>query len=593
MGDELTSESFLGIEASVTGRRWLGPGGASERAGLAISQETGLPEVVARLLAVNGVSSGEAESYLAPRLRELMPDPSCLADMDAASDRLTHAVVRRERIAIFGDYDVDGAASVALLVSWLRDLGLAATIYIPDRIDEGYGPNEPAMRELGATHDLVVCVDCGTLSHQPVAAARTAGADVLIVDHHLPSEDLPDAFVVNPNRRECGSGLGHLCAAGVVFMLLVAANRQLRARDQFTRMQEPDLMGLLDLVAVATVADVTPMIGLNRAFVRQGLAVLAQRARPGLVALADVARLTAPPTARDLGFALGPRINAGGRIGAADMGARLLSTTDPNEASALAQRLDALNTERRAIEAAVLDASLTQAQTRGVDGGLVWAAGEGWHPGVVGIVAARLKERFGRPAVVIGLADGKGKGSGRSITGIDLGSEVQRLATDGVLLKGGGHRMAAGLTLEADRLDEAMEKLNIALTGQGAGEMGPEDLKVLGALSPGGASIDLIGALEAAGPFGPANPAPRLAFPDVIPTGVRIVGNGHLQVRFSGAGGQIPAIAFGAAETPLGAAIADAASTRQPMHVAGRLELDDWGGRRKAKLRLEDAAAPT
>ncbi len=593
MRDELTSESFLGIEASVTGRRWLGPGVASERAGLAISQETGLPEVVARLLAVNGVSSGEAEGYLAPRLRELMPDPSSLADMDAAADRLTHAVVRRQRIAIFGDYDVDGAASVALLVTWLRDLGLAATTYIPDRIDEGYGPNEPAMQELGETHDLVVCVDCGTLSHQPVAAARTAGADVLIVDHHLPGEDLPDAVVVNPNRRDCGSGLGHLCAAGVVFMLLVAANRQLRARDQFRRAQEPDLMGLLDLVAVATVADVTPMIGLNRAFVRQGLAVLAQRARPGLVALADVARLTAPPTARDLGFALGPRINAGGRIGAADMGARLLSTADPNEAAALAQRLDTLNTERRAIEAAVLDAAVTQAQTRGIDGGLVWAAGEGWHPGVVGIVASRLKERFGRPAVVIGLADGEGKGSGRSITGIDLGSEVQRLATDGILLKGGGHRMAAGLTLEAHRLDEAMQKLNIALTGQGAGEMGPEDLKVLGALSPGGASIDLIGALEAAGPFGPANPAPRLAFPDVIPTGVRIVGNGHLQVRFSGAGGQIPAIAFGAAETPLGAAIADAASTRQPMHVAGRLELDDWGGRRKAKLRLEDAAAPT
>lgn len=584
------AQAFLGVERSATGRRWTAPGAETERLGLALAQATGLPEIVARLLSTKGITAEEAGSYLEPTLRALMPDPSSLADMDRAAERLARAVTARERIAIFGDYDVDGGASVALLVWWLRALGLAATAYIPDRIDEGYGPNAPAMEELGRAHDLVVCVDCGTLSHEPVAAARAAGADVVIVDHHLPGETLPEAICVNPNRTDDRSGLGHLCAAGVVFFLLVAANRVLRG--QRGAAGEPDLLAMLDLVAVATVADVAPMIGLNRALVRQGLAVLGRRARPGLVALADVAGLSAPPTARDLGFALGPRINAGGRIGAADLGARLLATEDPNEAAALAEKLDRLNTERRAIEAHVLDLATDQVEARGTDSGLVWAAGPGWHPGVVGIVASRLKERFNRPAVVIGLDGAEGKGSGRSVTGVDLGSCIGALARDGLLIKGGGHKMAAGLTVAAENVLPAMARLDEMLTAQGAADSGPGDLAVLGALAPGGATPELVGQLEAAGPFGPSNPAPRLAFPDVIPTGVRIVGNGHAQVRFQGGAGAIAAIAFGARDNGLAALLEASAATRRPLHVAGRLEIDDWGGRRKAKLRLEDIAEP-
>lgn len=551
-----------------------------------IEQLTGLPPTIAHLLADKGISAEDAEGYLAPKLRDLMPDPSELADMDRAADRLASAVRGRQRIAIFGDYDVDGGASVALLVDWLRRLGQSATSYIPDRVDEGYGPNVPALSKLGRDHDLVICVDCGTLSHEPIAAARQAGADVIVVDHHLPGPELPDAIVVNPNRADDGAGLGHLCAAGVVFMLLVAVNRSLR-KD----MGVPDLMAMLDLVAVATVADVAPMIGLNRAFVRSGLSVLARRERPGLVALADVSGLNAPPTSGDLGFALGPRINAGGRIGAADLGARLLATDDPNEAAALAEKLDALNRERREIEAAVQDAVTRQIETRGEPGALVWAAGEGWHPGVVGIVASRLKERFNRPAVVIGLDGAEGKGSGRSITGIDLGNSVAALTTRGVLLKGGGHQMAAGLTVEAGRVEEAMEALSDLLARQGADTAGPADLRVLGALRPGGATPDLVEQIDAAGPFGPANAAPRIAFSGVVPSGVRIVGNGHCQARFGdGAGSNIGSIAFGASDNGIAEFLDAAAGRRQPVHVAGRLEIDDWGGRRKAKLRLEDAA---
>ncbi len=585
--------AFLGVTRSATGRRWVGPSPEIERAGLGLSQTAEIPELVARLLAGQGVVPETAAEYLAPTLRALLPDPSTLADMDSAAERLTAAVRGHQKIAIFGDYDVDGGASVALLVTWLRALGLGATPYIPDRVDEGYGPNVPAMTELGRAHDLVICVDCGTLSLEPVAAAKAAGADVIVADHHLPGAELPDAIVVNPNRADCAAGLGHLCAAGVVLMWLVAANRLLRQSGMFTpTIPEPDLVAMLDLVAVATVADVAPMVGLNRAFVRQGLSVLARRARPGLVALGDVAGLSAPPTAQDLGWTFGPRINAGGRIGAADLGARLLSTNDPHEADALAEKLDALNRERRDIEAAVTDAAILQAEERGTDGGLIWAAGEGWHPGVVGIVASRLKDRYNRPAVVIGLDGGEGKGSGRSVPGIDLGSTVVSLAAEGMLLKGGGHKMAAGLTVAEEQLEAAMTRLDEMLTAQGAAAMGPRDLNLLGAVSPGGASLELCEQIEAAGPFGPSNPAPRLAIPDAVPSGVRIVGNGHAQVRFQGAGGSLPAIAFGAADNGLAKLLEDAAATKRPLHAAGRLEIDDWGGRRKAKLRLDDLAEP-
>jgi len=588
----MTVSPFLGVERSATGRRWVGPGPEVERLGLAIAQAEGIPEIVGRVLAARGVTPETAAEFLNPTLRAMMPDPSTLAGMDKAAARLAAAVEKGERIAIFGDYDVDGAASVALLRSWLGQLGRAATPYIPDRIDEGYGPNVPAMESLARAHDLILCVDCGTLSFEPLAAARAAGAEVIVADHHLAQEELPEALaVVNPNRHDDRSDLGQLCAAGVVLLLLVATNRELRRRGFFAARAEPDLMGLLDLVAVATVADVAPLTGLNRAFVRQGLAVLARRGRPGLAALADVAGLRAPPTSWDLGFALGPRINAGGRVGRADLGQRLLTTADPHEAAALAEELNRLNRERQEIEAVVLEAAIAEVEARDPAAPLVWAAGEGWHPGVVGIVASRLKERFNRPAVVIGLDRGEGKGSGRSVPGVDLGSAVAALAREGLLVKGGGHRMAAGLTVAEDRIGPAMDALAARLAAQGAGAAGPSDLRLDGALAPGGATVELAERLEAAGPFGQANPAPRIAFGSVQVSGLRTVGNGHCQLRLSGpAGPALAAIAFRAAETGLAAILEAAAASRTPLHLAGRLEIDDWGGRRKPKLRVDDAA---
>ena len=585
--------AFLGVESSATGRRWTGPSVEADRLAEAMTQETGLPAALARVLVARGVVPEEAGRFLEPQLRDLLPDPRGLKDMEPAARRFLQAVRDRERIAVFADYDVDGGSSAALLLTWLRAMGRDATLYIPDRIDEGYGPNVPAMAELAARHDLILCVDCGTLSFEPLAAARAAGAEVIVADHHLAQEELPEALaVVNPNRHDDQSDLGQLCAAGVVLLLLVATNRTLRRRGFFGARPEPDLMGLLDLVAVATVADVAPLTGLNRAFVRQGLAVLARRARPGLAALADVAGLRAPPTSWDLGFALGPRINAGGRVGRADLGQRLLTTADPHEAAALAEELNRLNRERQEIEAVVLEAAIAEVESRDPAAPLVWAAGEGWHPGVVGIVASRLKERFNRPAVVIGLDRGEGKGSGRSVLGVDLGSAVAALAREGLLLKGGGHRMAAGLTVSADRIGAAMEALSARLAAQGAGAAGLSDLRLDGALAPGGATVELVERLEAAGPFGQANPAPRIAFGSVQVSGLRTVGNGHCQLRLSGpAGPALAAIAFRAAETGLAGLLEAAAASRTPLHLAGRLEIDDWGGRRKAKLRVDDAAA--
>ncbi|WP_342078653.1 single-stranded-DNA-specific exonuclease RecJ [Yoonia sp. SS1-5] len=575
---------FLGVKSSLTGRRWIGPTGEEDRLAEAMAQQTGRPGPLCRLLVRRGVNAQEADAFLAPTLRALMPDPRTLRDMEAAAARFLHAVGNGQRIAIFADYDVDGGTSAALLITWLRALNLTATLYVPDRIDEGYGPNDAAMAGLAADHDLIVCVDCGTLSHGPIAAAQ--GADVIVLDHHLGAETLPAALaVVNPNRQDESGDLGHLCAAAVVFLMLVEANRQMRAAGQ----TGPDLMGLLDLVALATVADVAPLTGVNRAFVRQGLKVMARRDRIGLTALADIAGLDQAPTSYHLGFLLGPRVNAGGRIGAADLGARLLATADRHEADGLAARLDALNSERREIETQVRDAALEQATARGLDGPLVWAAGEGWHPGVVGIVAARLKEATNRPAIVIGLDGDLGKGSGRSVAGIDLGAAIQRLSNDGALIKGGGHKMAAGLTLHRDQLEPAMERLGALLAKQGAGDIGPADLRVDSVLMPGAASLDLIAQIEQAGPFGAGAPAPRFAFPDCQIHFAKQVGANHLKISFGdGLGGRIDAISFGAMDGPLGPALIQHNGSR--FHLAGRLEVNSWQGRQSVQLRLEDAA---
>ncbi len=576
--------AFLGVEASLTGRRWVGPGSALDRAAAAMAQTTSLPEALARVLARLGVAPQDAESYLAPRLRDLMPDPRSLRDMEPAAARILAAATGRQRIAIFADYDVDGGTSAALLVSWLRHFGMVATLYVPDRIDEGYGPNAPAMQALAAAHDLIICVDCGTLSHEALAAAK--GADVVVLDHHLGGETLPPALaVVNPNRQDESGDLAHLCAAGVVFLTLVEAGRQLREAGS----AGPDLMALLDLVALGTVADVAPLIGVNRAFVRQGLKVMARRDRVGLVALCDAARLDTAPTSYHLGYVLGPRVNAGGRVGRADLGARLLSTTDPHEAAAMAERLDAFNTERREIEARVRDAALDQATTRGLDAPLTWAAGDGWHAGVVGIVASRLKEQANRPAIVIGFDGDAGKGSGRSVAGVDLGAAIQRLAREGLIEKGGGHKMAAGLSLTRAQLEPAMARLSDLLAAQGAGLNGPADLRLDGALMPGAVQTDLIEALDRAGPYGAGAPAPRFALPDCRILAAREVGTGHLKITVGdGLGARLDGIAFGAMDGPLGPALLAHGGAR--FHVAGRLEINSWQGRQSPQLALSDAA---
>ena len=578
--------AYLGVEHSLTGRRWVGPSADEDRLAEAMAQGIGLPGPLARMLVKRGVPPQEAEPFLAPSLRDLLPDPRRLKDMQKAAARINSAVEASEHVAVFADYDVDGGSSAALLIRWFRHFGMAATLYVPDRIEEGYGPNAPAIGELAARHSLIICVDCGTLSHEALAAAE-GRADVLVLDHHLGGETLPPALaVVNPNRQDESGELGHLCAAAVVFLALVEANRQMRGTG---RAPLPDLMTLLDLVALATVADVAPLIGVNRALVRQGLRVMAHRAHPGLAALADVAGMDRAPTSYHLGYLLGPRINAGGRVGKADLGARLLATDDTAEAQALAERLDALNHERREIEAQVQEGAMAQAEARGVEAPLVWAAGEGWHPGVVGIVASRLKEATNRPAVVIGLEDGHGKGSGRSVAGVDLGAAVHRLQAEGLIERGGGHKMAAGLSLSEAQLEPAMERLSDLLARQGAGASGPRDLRLDGMLLPTAATVELIEQLELAGPFGASARAPRFALPEVAIADARVVGDGHLKLSIRTAmGHRLDAIGFRLADGPLGKALLE--HRGGAFHLAGRLEVNSWQGRQRPQLRLEDAS---
>ncbi|MTH63900.1 single-stranded-DNA-specific exonuclease RecJ [Paracoccus shanxieyensis] len=577
--------AFLSVSSSLTGRTWRGPDAALDRAAEALAQDSRLPLPVSRVLAARGIPAHEAPGFLDPKLRDLLPDPLTLRDMDRAAHRIVAAVQARQRIAIFADYDVDGGASAALLIDWLRRQGLEATLYIPDRIDEGYGPNIPAMQGLAAAHDLIICVDCGTLSHEALAAA--APRDVIVLDHHQGGETLPDVLaVVNPNRQDEDGSLGHLCAAGVVFLTLVQCNRLLRAAG----LPQPDLVGLLDLVALATVADVAPLVGVNRAFVRQGLTIMARRERPGLVALSDVARLDSAPSAFHLGFLLGPRINAGGRVGRADLGAQCLSCTDPRLAEKYAAELDDLNRERRAIEATVREAALAQVDARGGDPLIAWAAGIGWHPGVVGIVAARMKEATGLPSVVIGVERGIGKGSARSVPGVDLGRAIQRLAQEGLLLKGGGHAMAAGLTVEEASIPAAMERLSELLAREMADRSGADELRISGLLDPAGATVELMQMLERAGPYGQAAPAPRFAFADQVIDSASTIGDSHLRLRFRSPGSPaLEAVAWGAMIGPLGPALLGAKGRR--FHLAGKLELSLWGGRERVRLRLDDAAA--
>jgi single-stranded-DNA-specific exonuclease len=592
---------FLGVEESATGRAWrdrLDERGAARA--LAIVQRHELPELLARILAGRGVEADEAVGFLDPTVRLLMPDPSVLTDMPAAAARLADAVTRGEKVAIFGDYDVDGASAAAVLARFLRHGGLDPIIHIPDRIFEGYGPNIEAIRTLAAAGaTLLVTVDCGTTSYEPLTEAQRLGLATIVIDHHQADETLPPALaVVNPNRLDDLSQLGHLAAVGLTFMVVVATNRELRRRGFWAPPRsEPDLLGWLDLVALGTVADVVPLKGLNRAFVVKGLLALRRRENVGLTALMDIARLGGPPEPWHLGFLLGPRINAGGRIGRATLGVDLLLQADPIEAGRLAAELDRLNRERQVIEVAALAQAEGEALAAlGLEerGAVVVTAAEGWHPGVVGLVAARLKERFARPAFAIALGPGGtdrglGTGSGRSIPGVDLGSAVRQAVREGLLIKGGGHAMAAGVTLERAALGRFRAFLEDRLGAEVAAARRSDSLLIDAALTAGAANLETAASIGRAGPFGAGNPEPVIALPGHQLAYVEEAGQSHLRARLrAGDGSAINVIAFRAAGQKLGAALLN--NRGRAVHAAGSLAIDRWNGEERVQLRLIDIA---
>jgi len=592
--------AFLGVEQSVCGRRWL-VRAADDGAAAAIAERLALPEIVARLLAQRGISLAEAPGFLAPRLREFLPDPAHLRDMAPAVERLVRAVRDGERIVVFGDYDVDGATSAALLLRFFRVVGGDASVYVPDRLREGYGPNAPALLRLKAEGaGIVVTVDCGATAHDALAEAADCGLDVIVVDHHVSEPLLPRALaLINPNRLDDESPHGALAAVGVAFLLVVALNRALREAGWYGGRVEPDLLQWLDLVALGTVCDVVPLTGVNRALVAQGIKVARRGANPGLRALAAVGRVTSPIDAYHLGFVLGPRVNAGGRVGAADLGARLLATDDPALAAELASRLDGYNRERREIEALTLAAAIEAVEAAPQSPALVFVAAEGWHPGVIGIVAARLKERYERPACVVALGSmsggGIGKGSGRSVPGVALGPAVIAARQAGLLINGGGHAMAAGFTVASDNLDALHAFLAERLGDGRGGERLKPELAIDGALSAEGALAGLIDHLDQLAPFGAANPEPRFAFPGLVVAHVEPVGTGHLRCKLAdpvgsslGGPARLKAIAFRVAESPLGEFLAAARGRR--IHVAGHLRRDDYRGGNAVQLVIDDAA---
>lgn len=584
-------ETALGIERSVTGRRWVWRT-ADARLGAALAQRLEVPELVGRLLAARGIGLEAASAFLEPTLRGLLPDPSVMRDMDAAAARLADAVQSGERIAVFADYDVDGACSGAIMVCALRQLGGEVAHYVPDRLAEGYGPNGPAIAGLidrGAR--LVVCVDCGISAHEALAVAE-GRADVVVLDHHKSDGAVPRVHAaVNPNRLDCASGLRQLCAAGVAFLAAVALQRELRRRGFFAARAEPDLRNLLDIVALATVCDVVPLSGVNRAFVQQGLRVLARRGRAGLAALMDVAGLKDAPSAHTLGFLLGPRINAGGRIAAPDLGLRLLLETDPLEARGLAERLDAVNRKRQEVEAGVLDAAMEQGERQLQAGhAMLLLRGEGWHPGVVGIVAGRVRERFNRPAGVVGVTDGVGKGSARSVPGLDLGAAVIAARQGGLLLAGGGHAMAAGFTLEEARLPafhaHLDERLAAARSLPGAAEMLLE-----GAVQVRAATIELAQQVGRLAPFGAGNDEPVFGVTRARVVKADRIGKegGTIRAFLEGEdGGRLKAICFRAKEGPLADALLGRGAA---LNLCGHLRAEAWQEQVTPCLHVLDAAA--
>ena len=582
----------FGVSNSLTGRAWRWRGGNMD---LGQGHLGDGEAIVRQLLLARGVAHDDIQRHLSPTLRDFLPDPSEFNDMDAAADRIAQAILSSERITIYGDYDVDGATSSALLIRLLRDLGVEADFYIPDRLLEGYGPSGEALVKLAeAGSSLIVTVDCGAMAHEALAMACDAGVDVIVVDHHKCSPELPRAAaLVNPNRldeNDLAASHGHLAAVGVAFLLAIALVRTLRAQGYFENRKEPDLFALLDVVALGTVADVAALHGLNRAFVAQGLKVMGRRDNIGMSALIDASRLKRAPICSDLGFALGPRINAGGRVGESTLGVRLLTTEDPEEARQIAAQLSALNEERRAIEAEVQEAAESQLAAQHNRAVHVVAA-HGWHPGVIGIVAGRIKEKTGKPSLVIALdEDGEGKGSGRSIPGVDLGAAIIRAREEGLLIKGGGHAMAAGLTVAEDRLEAFADWLDTHLESAVSRAGENREMLLDLAVAPGGLTPDLVSALEAGGPYGVGWPGPRVAVGPVRLVKCDIVGTDHVRLIASGDDGRsFKGIAFRAADSDMGQALLHGSRGRR-LWLAGRVKIDDWGSRPQAELHLEDAA---
>ena len=581
------ARDVLGVARSFSGRRWnLAAGDEAAARALALAQ--GLPFVLARLLLARGVTAQDAADYLNPTLKKLLPEPLTLKDMDKAVARVAAAIARGEAIAVFGDYDVDGSCSAALMHDFLSAVGAPPRIYIPDRMTEGYGPSAASLLRLkqeGA--GLVVTVDCGAGAGEALAAAHEAGLDVIVLDHHAIEREPPAFAHVNPNRPCDTSGLGHVCAAGIVFLFLVALNRALREAGHYGAKAEPDLREAVDLVGLATVCDVVPLTGVNRAFVLAGLARLSKLERPGLAALARAANVAPPFTSYHLGFVFGPRINAGGRVGRCSLGVDLLTAKDPAAAEDYAAALDTHNRERQAIEKLILDDAAAMAAAQD-NSPFLFVGGEGWHPGVVGIVASRLKERFGKPAFVAGFEGGLGRGSARSVPGVDIGAMVRTAREAGALDAGGGHAMAAGFSLRPGQAD-AFRAFLIGKFSEADAQPVDTGLALDGIVSPAGAVPSLVADIARAGPFGAGNAEPVLALPDVQLVFADVVGKDHVRLRLAGGdGARLDAIAFRVADSALGRALLDARGRR--IHAAGRLRTDEWNGRVRVQLQLEDAA---
>lgn len=588
--------AYLGVERSLTGRRWIAR--PADESGIAtITRQQQISDSLARVICGRGIEPGEAAQFLRPRLKDSFPDPSSFQDMDKAAALVWDALDAGKSLSIFADYDVDGATSSAQLRRWLRALGHEAGLYVPDRVAEGYGPSAGAfdiLKQAGA--DLVITVDCGATALAPLEHARDIGLDVIIIDHHLMDGELPPAAaLVNPNRPDDTSGCGHLAAAGVTFVFLAALNREGRRRGRFADIAEPDLMQWLDLAALGTICDVVSLTGINRAITAQGLKAMSDWHNPGLKALALAAGIKDEgATTYHAGFLLGPRINAGGRVGRSDLGARLLVSDDEAETTAIAAELDALNTERRAIEAEVMEEAMAQIERQGQDRAILVASGEGWHAGVIGVVAGRVKERYGKPVIIIGLEGGTspvlGKGSGRSVPGVNLGGAISAARQAGLLIAGGGHAMAGGLTVNAERIQELVAFLDARLAPELAAASDAMALRLDGLVAAAAVSPELAGSFEAAGPFGQGNSEPRFALADLRVSFAQRVGKDHVRFTLIDSGGaSVQGISFRTADGPIGEALL--AGDERRWHVAGRIKRDQWNGRDRAQFQLEDMAA--